>query len=177
LETGIVPQFDSANGPLQGAYRAGLWYDPQPKANTDYANAGKSYRDDVGFYLSCDQMLAKENADAEDSQGLGVFFRYGYANSERNDIADFWSVGFQYQGLLEGHDDDVLGAGFAQGVFSDKASTTYSDDYENALELYCSIRVTPWLNISPSVQYIGNPGGDKTVSDAVVLGVRAQMTF
>jgi len=177
FETGITPQFDSANGPLQGAYRAGLWYDPQPKANTDYADAGKSYRDDVGFYLSCDQMLAKENADAEDSQGLGAFFRYGYANSERNDIANFWSVGFQYQGLLEGRDDDVLGVGFAQGVFSDKASTTYTDDYENALELYYSIRVTPWLNISPSVQYIGNPGGDETVSDAVVLGVRAQMAF
>jgi len=177
FETGITPQLSSANGPLQGAYRAGLWYDPQPKANSDYADAGRSYRDDVGFYLSCDQMLAKENANSEDSQGLGAFFRYGYANSKRNDIANFWSFGFQYQGLLEGRDDDVLGVGFAQGIFSNKASATYTDDYENVLELYYSAQVTPWLAVSPSIQYIANPGGDKTTSDAVVLGVRVQVSF
>jgi len=153
----------------------GLWNDPQPKAVS--VDGAKNYRDDVGFYLSCDQMLARENADPDDNQGLGAFLRYGYASSKRNDITNFWSVGFQYQGLIEGRDDDVLGVGFAQGIFSDKASTTYTDDYENALELYYSAQVTPWLNISPSIQYIANPGGDKSVSDAVVLGVRVQMTF
>jgi len=177
FETGIAPQINSSKGPLQGVYRVGLWSDPQPKANTDYADAGKSYRDDVGFYLSCDQVLIKENADPEDNQGLGAFFRYGYANSKRNDITNFWSFGFQYQGLIEGRDSDVLGVGFAQGFFSDKASATYTDDYESALELYYNTQVTPWLNISPSVQYITNPGGDETVSDAVILGVRAQIIF
>jgi len=174
FETGITPQLPSANGPLQGAYRLGLWYDPQPKANSDSANTS---RDDVGFYLTCDQMLIKENDDLQDSQGLGAFFRYGYADSKRNDIANFWSFGFQYQGLFESRDDDVLGVGFAQGFFSDKATATYTDDYESALELYYNARITPWLNISPSVQYIANPGGDKTVSDAVVLGLRVQMSF
>jgi hypothetical protein len=66
FETGVTPQLDSEKGSLQGAYRIGLSYDPQPKANTDYADAGKRYRDDVGFYLSCGQMLARENADPED---------------------------------------------------------------------------------------------------------------
>lgn len=177
FETGLTPKLESKKGPLQGAYRIGLWYDPQPKANTDYADAGKSYRDDVGFYLSCGQMLAKENADPEDSQGLGAFFRYGYADDEKNDIANFFSFGFQYQGLIEGRDDDVLGAGFAKGVFSDKASETYKDDYESVVELYYNARITPWLNISPNIQYVTNPGGNDTGSDAVVLGVRAQMNF
>ena len=120
---------------------------------------------------------AKENAADEDRQGLGAFFRYGYANSKRNDIANFWSAGFQYQGLLENRDDDILGLGFAQGIFSNKASSTYTDDYENVFELYYSAAVTPWLNISPSIQYIANPGGDKTAGDAVVLGMRIQMRF
>lgn len=172
LETGVTPEFESANGILQGAYRVGLWNDPQPKAHSD---ANRNYRDDVGLYLSCDQMLAKENADPEDSQGLGAFFRYGYANGKKNDITDFWSLGFQYQGLVEGRHEDVLGIGFAQGIFSDKASVTYSADYENALELYYNARFAQWVSISPSIQYIANPGGDNTVSDAVVLGLRAQM--
>lgn len=174
FEMGITPQLGSRQGPLQGAYRVGLWYDPQPKANSD---GSKNYRDDLGLYLSCDQMLIKENADTEDSQGLGAFFRCGYANGKRNDIANFWSVGFQYQGLLDSRDNDVLGVGFAQGIFSNSADTTYTDDYESALELYYSAAVTPWLNISPSIQYIANPGGGSTTSDAVVLGVRAQVSF
>jgi porin len=174
FETGVTPKLRSANGPLQGAYRVGFWNDPQPKANSD---AARSYRDDVGFYMSCDQMLAKENDQPDDAQGLGAFFRYGCADGKRNDVTDFWSLGFQYQGLLEGRDEDTLGVGFAQGVFSDGASLTYTDDYESVLELYYNARITPWLNISPSIQYIANPGGSSAVSDAVVLGVRAQMLF
>ncbi len=177
VETGVTPVLGSENGALPGAYRVGLWYDPQPKANTDLADAGKSYRDDTGFYVTCDQMLAKENADAEDTQGLGVFFRYGYANSEKNDVTGFFSTGFQYQGLIDGRDDDVLGFGFAHGAFSNKASTTYTDDYEAAFELYYSAEIAPWFVVSPSIQYVKNPGGDRSVDDAVVLGVRVLMTF
>jgi carbohydrate-selective porin OprB len=140
LETGVTRQLNSANGPMPGTFRIGFWNDPQPKANSDAAN---NYRDDVGFYLSCDQMLAKENADPEDSQGLGAFFRYGYAPSKRNDITNFWSIGFQYQGLIEGRDDDVFGVGFAQGIFSDRACLTYTDDYESVLEVYYNAKMTP----------------------------------
>ena len=172
FETGITPQLSSARGSLQGAYRAGLWYDPRDK---EKFSDGKIRRDDTGFYLSCDQMLYREND--KDDQGLGLFGRYGWASSKVNEVTNFWSAGFQYQGLLEDRDDDVLGFGFAQGIFSDKASSTYTDDYENAFELYYNALITPWLNISPSIQFIANPGGDRTASDAVALGVRAQIRF
>jgi len=174
VETGVTPQFGSANGPLQGAYRVGIWNDPQPKANSDRANADS---DDVGIYLSFDQVLVKENADEEDTQGLGAFFRYGYAPSKRNDLTNFWSIGLQYQGLLDGRDDDVVGVGFAQGFYADSADATYNNDYESVVEVYYNALVTPWLSISPNIQYVTNPGGVDGVSDAVVAGVRAQITF
>ncbi|MBN1796184.1 MAG: carbohydrate porin [Sedimentisphaerales bacterium] len=175
LETGITPEFGSADKPLQGAYRVGLWNDPQPKANSDNDAAGKYYRDDTGFYISCDQMLKRENT--EDDQGLGAFFRYGYAPSRANDVTQFFSFGFQYAGLFEGRDEDVLGVGFAHGTVADTAKMTYNDDYEAVTELYYNVKVTDYLNISPSVQYVMNPGGSQDVSDAVVFGVRAQITF
>jgi porin len=174
FETGMAPQLSSDNGPLQGAYRVGIWYDPQPKANSD---ATKNSRDDVGFYLTCDQMLAKENSDPQDNQGLGAFFRFGYAPSKRNDITNFWSFGFQYQGLFEEREEDVLGVGFAQGFFADSADLTYTEDYESVLEIYYNVQVTPWFNLSPNFQYVANPGGSGLASDAVVLGVRTQITF
>jgi porin len=177
LETGTTPELNSNNGLMPGAYRAGIWNDPQPKANTDYEASGKSYRDDIGFYISCDQMLIKENDDPEDGQGLGVFGRYGCAHGVKNDVANFWSIGFQYQGLFEARDEDVLGLGFAQGFFSDQVYATYTADYESILEAYYSASVTPWLNVSPNIQYIANPGGVSDVDDAWVLGVRIQMIF
>jgi porin len=174
LETGITTELDSANGAMPGAYRIGLWNDPQPKANSDGI---KNYRDDVGIYTSCDQMFYKENAHAEDSQGLGVFARYGYARSKRNDITIFFSAGFQYQGFFDGRDNDVLGAAFAYGFFSNTAAPSYPEDYENVLEVYYNAQVAPWFNLSPSIQYIANPGGVKTAKDAVLFGLRAQITF
>ena len=173
VETGITPQLDSANGPMQGAYRIGMWYDPQPKAY----DGGPEERDDHGFYVSCDQMLAKENDFADDTQGLGGFFRYGWAPEDKNDLSQFYSFGMQYQGLFDERDDDVLAIGYANGIFSDKANATYTDDYESVVEAYYSAKVTGWMTLSPSVQYITNPGGDSSVSDAVVVGLRALITF
>ncbi|MHC4741099.1 MAG: carbohydrate porin [Planctomycetota bacterium] len=174
LEAGILPTIDSAKGPLDGAYRFGVWNDPQPKSNSDNP---KNKRDDVGFYFSFDQALTRENNDPADSQGLGLFARYGYADARKNDITNFWSIGFQYQGLFEGRDEDILGIGFAKGILSNQASTTYTEDYESALELYYNARINPCLDISPSIQYVANPGGTSGVSDAVVFGLRMQMRF
>jgi porin len=174
FETGITPQFNSANGLLQGAYRAGLWFDPRPKV---HFNTGKNYHDDVGFYLSFDQMLYKENNNANDTQGLGIFSRYGWANSNVNELTNFFSIGLQYQGLFESRDNDVLGLGFTHGTFSNKAVSNFPEDYESVLELYYNAHISPLLNITPGVQYIANPGGAKGVSDAVVLGLRLQMRF
>jgi porin len=172
FETGIITQTDSPNGPLKGAYRIGLWYDPQPKGNSD---ATQNYRDDIGFYLTCDQMFFRENAD--DEQGLGAFFRYGYAPSRTNDITNFISAGLQYQGLFEGRDKDVLGFGFARGFFSDAANITYTEDAETVYEVYYNIQAMPVVYITPSLQYIVHPGGVESVDDATVLGVRVQITF
>lgn len=173
LETGVTTAKESANGDLEGVYRFGVWNDPQPKAHSD---ATKEYRDDIGFYASADQMLSKENNDPEDTQGLGVFFRYGYAEDKRNDMEHFYSFGAQYQGLIEGRDNDVLGMGFANGQFSEKASTTYTKDHEGVIEAYYSIEVSETIHLTPDVQYVINSGGVNT-SDALLAGLRLQVDF
>jgi porin len=162
LETGIKSEV--------GTYRLGLWNDPQPKGSDNK-------RDDVGVYTSCDWMLHKENSDPEDNQGLGGFFRYGYAPSKRNDVTNFFSAGFQYQGLLDGRDDDVFGLAYAHGVFANIAASTYPEDYESVIEAYYNAQITPWFVLGPSIQYVANPGGSNTAKDAVVLGLRAHIRF
>jgi porin len=151
-----------------------MWYSPQPSSHSDSA---KLYRDNTGWYLSCDQILVRENSAEGDEQGLGTFFRYGYAPSSRNDLTQFVSAGLSYQGLIEGREEDVLAMGMAMGYLSDQANVTYLDDAETVWEVFYNVKVTEWMNVSPSLQYVADPGADSARKDAVVFGLRAQMTF
>ena len=172
FEAGITPQLRSSKGSLQGAYRVGLWYDPQPKDRNDGAG---TETDDVGFYISLDQAVLKENNDEEDSQGLACFARFGWADDDLNEIKNFWSAGAQYQGLIPSRDDDVVAVGVAQGKLVSAAG--FTESHETAVEMYYNLQITPWLSVSPSVQYIFNPGGDSAVKDATVVGFRVQMSL
>jgi len=114
--------------------------------------------------------------DPRSVQGLGLFFRYGFAHQEVNEIEHFWSIGGQYTGLVPGRDEDVLGFGVAQGLLTD--DLRYVDEKpgrETVLELYYNILVAPGLTLSPDVQVILDPGGRYDGADSVVLGLRAQM--
>lgn len=166
LETGITAG--------NGNYRLGIWNDPQPKTNSD---GTKNKRDDIGAYTSCDWLVYEENPGTEDSQGLGVFARYGYAPSNKNDVTNFFSAGLHYQGLIDGRDDDICGLAYARGVFADTADSTYTEDYESVIEAYYNAQITPWFNLSPNIQFVKNAGGSNTAKDAIIVGLRSAITF
>jgi len=170
-EVGLTPTLPSANGDMCGGYRVGVWYDPQPKERFDSRGVK---RNDIGLYANFNQMIFKENDDEDDAQGLGLFGRYGLANGSVNEIRHFWSVGLQYQGLIPGRDCDVLGAGVANGHLSDEAD--FRKSRETAVEVYYNIQFTPWLMLTPDIQYITHPGGG-AAKDALVVGLRLQIIF
>ncbi len=181
LELGYTPVWETSWGKLPGGYRFGMWYDPQPKEEFFDDPDGRRRtipvkRDDTGFYFNMDQMVWKEKPqDDGDLQGLGMFFRYGFAHGDVNEIENFWSIGCQYQGLVPTRDNDVLAFGFAQGIMSRQLNELTDLDRESVYEWYYNIEVFPWCHISPDLQYIVNPGGDGR--DAFVAGLRMQMTF
>jgi len=178
IETGFVPYISSANGDLPGAYRFGIWYDPRQKSLFDQGGidqfTDRIKTDDVGYYLSFDQMVYRESAEDGNMQGLGLFFRLGVADDDVNEINTFWSLGAQYQGLIPTRNDDVIGLGVAQGRLSSGAG--FDDNRENVIELYYNCQVAPWLSITPDFQYITNAGGTSH-GDALALGVRVQMSL
>lgn len=174
-ETGITPSLDSSRGPLQGAYRVGAWYQPETLNDDDDVE----YYDNTGLYLNLDQLLIKENTNDEDSQGLGTFFRMGYADPGKNELSQFYSTGLSYQGLIDGRDEDVAAAGIGQGYFSNHFSEDYPQDSETVYELFYNAKVAKYMTLTPSIQYVADPAetGDAASKDALVLGLRAQMTF
>ncbi len=171
-ETGITPAFKSANGFLQGAYRAGFWLDGRRKPYI----SGEGYKtNDMGMYLSFDQMLYRVSKKDGDNRGLGVFGRYGFAGELANPTYEFWSAGAQYQGLIPTRDNDVLAFGFAQGSLSEASSLSLPYDNETVFESYYRCQITSWLHISPDYQYIFHPSGE--LPNASVIGVRVYLNF
>lgn len=167
-ELGLLPDLDlMGQVDLPGAYRFGLWYDPQPKDRWD----GSVQRDDVGAYLTFDQVIWRENPDGDDGQGVGLFGRFGWTDPDSSELHWFWSVGGQVQGLIPGRDDDVLGVGFAHGRLAPGGG--FGSSREAAVEVYYNARVAGWLSVSPSVQWLWNPGGVRG-NDALVVGLRIQ---
>ncbi len=172
LEAGVLPTFDSPNGPLHGAYRAGFWYDPGAKPKL---NPPGFQHDDAGLYLNFSQDVWKENRLVDDEQGVSIFGRYGYAPLDVNPIQQFWSAGWQYRGLIPTRDEDVLAFGFARAKLLRSEEITAG--HETVLEAYYNFKVTEWLSVSPSAQYLFRPGGRDTVDHATVLGLRVLIWF
>jgi porin len=169
-ETGIVPMLHSGRGRLPGSYRLGIW---NARIEKDYLEDNHSKRDDTGFYFSADQMIWRENS--EDSQGMGLFTRVGWADEKVNEIEFSGSVGLQYKGIIPDRDNDVLGFGIAHGTLSDDAA--FNSSLEQVYEAYYNVEISPWLHITPDLQMIKDPGGDSDAGDAFVAGVRVQMDF
>lgn len=179
----LTPKFKSPSGDLPGNYRFGWWYDGRTKQQIrdDLGGvlAARWRNEDVGWYLTFDQLVWKENDVPEDKQGLGAFFRYGFAHPETNRVNHFWSIGAQYQGALPTRGQDVLAFGVAQSVMSKTLRHEINDlaDRETIYELYYAYHLTPWCVITPDLQFITNPGGNEDARDAIIGGVRVKISF
>jgi len=45
------------------------------------------------------------------------------------------------------------------------------------LEIYYNVEIAPWLHISPDLQIVSDPGGSEDGGDAVLAGLRVQMSI
>ena len=111
-------------------------------------------------------------------EGVGVFFRFAYTPEDRNLWNMYVSGGIGGRGVIPGRPNDRYGV----GVYSLFASDDLKDQLiigklgsEWGMEAYYNIAVTPWLQITPDIQYIKS--GLPSVNDSVVLGTRVQMYF
>lgn len=181
LEVRARVEWPSARGPLPGHYRVGAFLDATRKPvfgrSDPFTGEPRMRRGHAGVYLSFDQLLFREREDSE--QGLGVFARYGHADGDVNAIEHFWSLGLAYAGPLPCRDEDVLGVGFYQSIGSARYRRERNPgfDRETGLELYYRIALLPWLALTPDLQFIAQPGGQRGARDAVVGVLRARIVF
>ena len=130
-------------------------------------------KDNVMIYYNFDQYLYQEEADP--SQGIGMFGRFGWARQAVNPAAHFYSIGMGGKGIVPERDNDTFGLGYFFVDLSNDLPPQFHS--EQGLECFYNIELTPWLHITPDLQVIINPGGTDFNDVSVLYGLRAQMTL
>ena len=151
-------------GGLLGNYRAYAWSNPQatpfafdlPLA----APALSAPERHNGWGLSMDQRVG---------DGMTLFARYGQQAQGQVKFDRALTVGAEANGSYWSRGGDSLG--LALGWLR-----TVSEP-ERVAELFYRWRVAKQFELTPSLQYIGSPGGDSAVPDVRIFSVRSQFTF
>jgi len=162
---------------LPGFIKLGLWnntgdfddvVDLNPSGNPIQRN------NNIGGYLIIDKQIYEESEE----QGLGGFIQFGANDKRVNEVNMYVGGGLNYKGLIPGRDHDEAGVAVAHAIINDDiVDAGGRNDYETTIEATYSVQITDQLRIQPDVQYIINPGAVSGVKDALVAGVRVEVSL
>lgn len=116
---------------------------------------------------SFDQYLWQPEGDSK--HGVGLFFSFGATDGNPNPVQYSYTMGIGGKGV-PGRPNDSFGIGWARTQFSNQFVPLLRDrlglglDHEDAIEMYYTAAITPWLNVSPDLQII-NSGLNKYLND------------
>ena len=159
-------QAEDADG-LPGTYKLGGWWH---SGEFDDFRGGASHDGIQGVYASGEQMVYREYGD----QGLSLFVRAGFAPEDRSPIDYSFQVGLNYVGLIAGRDIDTTALGLSQAHITDDLSGRTS---ESVIEAAYEFVMSDDFIIQPSVQWVNDPGATGELDDALVLGLRVNLSF
>ena len=173
----LVAELNYLRGGTKAAF--GAWsytsrFDPITKSN-----AFRSGRGNSGAYVFAEHRLI--GARRDDAAGLAGWLRYGFADARYNPVHRYLGGGLVYSGLSKGRSDDQIGVSFAAASFGRRYRSGRGDEgfgagkREIIFEAVYNAVLAPWVSAQPDVQYIVDPGGDRRVRDALVIGVRLKV--
>jgi porin len=141
------------------------------------------------FSYGFDQYFWQPAGDPK--HGIGVFFDFGASDGNPNPIKYAYIAGIGGKGVIPGRLDDTFGVGWARTQFSSdfvpflRQALNLGLEHEDAIEMYYSAALTPWLTgtadlqvVNPSLQKALNSSQQLTNNDtAVVAGLRLRVRF
>lgn len=127
----------------------------------------------AGTYVRAEFPLAESGGRRIDG-----FARFGTANGQINMFDRFLSGGLKFSGWVPGREDDEFGLALATGFTSEAyRAATASGASEIALEATYRAPLRDWISVQPHVHYIVRPSADPATRNAVVLGLRTEISF
>ncbi|MGY6276066.1 carbohydrate porin [Methylomonas sp. MgM2] len=139
---------------------------------------------------SFDQYLWQPEG-GDSNQGFGMFFSFGATDGNPNPVQYSYIMGVSGKGLISSRPNDSFGVGWARTQFSSQFLTFMREkldigmQVEDAVELYYTAQLTPWLNISPDLQIVNSAlnktlndtGGLKNIDTSVEASLRMNILF
>jgi len=194
VELGWLPVW---NG-LHESIKVGGWYASAKRADVyldvDHNSAGLTgspflqRRGSYGAYLAIMAQILKGPA-GNPAGGLSAFFNTVFADTRTSNLNSTTAMGFLSTGLIPARSFDELGLAFAINHLNSRTSDYRRDllsigkdsplpgSNELVWALYYSFQLSYVLQFRPEIQWIKNPGGITSRSDAVVAGARTTVTF
>lgn len=161
-----------------GAWRYSSRFDDQ--LDTDSAG-NPIQRKNHGIYVLGERTLW--NADADGARGLDAFLRIGWAAGAVNQIDQALGAGLLWRGPLALRPKDKLSFGIAaehnsqQWRTAARAAGDAAPAAEISYELSYRAVVNEWFALQPDVQWLRNHGEAPARKNAVVIGLRLDITY
>jgi len=127
--------------------------------------------DSWSLYWNFDHYLVTDPCD--ESRGWGIFGRAAVADDDTNPLGTFLSFGVGGSSPIAGRKADSFGVGWYRASSSNALPGLVFGEEGDGVELYYNVAVTPWLHITPDIQFI-DPAR-RGVDSATVLGIRMKM--
>ncbi len=136
--------------------------------------SGQDRSGNSGLYLLLENTLYE--SEVGPGRRLGYFVQLGGANSDRNQIENYFGCGLTLYGPLAGRPNDVIAFGYARvGVDSlPEEGSPATDGRADVFELTYRLVVSSYLALQPDLMWIRNPEADPKLEDALALTLRAE---
>ena len=132
--------------------------------------------DSYTIYYGFDQYLVQ--FDDKQQRGYGLFGRASISDANPTPVSYFLSAGLGGYSPVGRKRGDQFGIGWyyvgASDEFGPLPQAVFGPRDGTGVEAYYNFQVTPWMNISPDVQYI-HPGAGAIADDAFVYGLRGSV--
>jgi porin len=161
-----------------GSVKVGYWRNTgrfEDLLDVDAVGNPISHKGNEGFYLVADKMIFMNDGN----RGLGAFIQLGSApNGNINEFRSYIGGGVKYIGLIPHRRADEMGIAVAHARVSDKLlGNRGRDKSETTLEVTYRMAINKRLAIQPDIQLILNPGTNSEQRNAIVGGVRFDVSF
>jgi porin len=169
-----------ANCGMAGAYTLGGYYDSR-QFTGDFLHPADSANG--GLYAIVDQIVYRAERYVDDrssKRALSIFASCAAAPSDRNLVSLYLDVGCSYLGLLRSRENDVFGIAASYAKVGDdvvRNGSVVHSGHETVIEASYRIQLNEHLYLQPDVQYILYPGGFGAHPNALVSGLRFDVTF
>ena len=173
---------------LPGHYKIGAYFDSSTA--TDPSNPQMSFKGRYGGYILADQMVWRFEPGTD--RGLVVVLDGTLSDQRTAPIPGYIVAALVFQGPFASRPHDFLSIGYVRDWVNSRAinqqnalliSQGITDPNlalgENILEFGYGIQATPWMQLHPNMQWIGNPGAFsyKHYANAWVFGSEIKVTF